>query len=163
MTSSLYPDRYPATTIMPLDSRKFSLSKLDSDNSDDFNGNGDSGDSGQGEDGEWSKGSSGQGRGREGASQSPSSSAAPTTQPQPLTTAVAETPFPALPAGWIRLDDTSPYITYSSGQWITDHPEDGATPKYLNSTFHSSTTSSAWMHFAWRGSDIIVYGAKRGK
>ncbi|WVQ84456.1 hypothetical protein IAT38_006608 [Cryptococcus sp. DSM 104549] len=68
----------------------------------------------------------------------------------------------------VFVDDSSPQITYTSGTggWISDHRigtkfYDPMVGSYTDSTFHGTYTEGDQMKFAFNGSGIALFGAKR--
>ncbi|KAF8715251.1 hypothetical protein RHS03_00034, partial [Rhizoctonia solani] len=63
----------------------------------------------------------------------------------------------------VTIDDISPLITYQ-GQWLDSYnlAADPYTDRYLGKTFHSSRTDGSQATFQFNGTDVWIFGAKRG-
>ncbi|EIN11478.1 hypothetical protein PUNSTDRAFT_42728 [Punctularia strigosozonata HHB-11173 SS5] len=67
----------------------------------------------------------------------------------------------AMPIYNVTVDDISPLLIYSDGQWVDTNTGDAAYTEYYNFTFHATQVENAAVTFQFFGTAIYVVGAKR--
>ncbi|TFK20942.1 hypothetical protein FA15DRAFT_696663 [Coprinopsis marcescibilis] len=63
----------------------------------------------------------------------------------------------------LTIEDTSPLLRYSRNLWVPGEAEqDSQTSRYSQSTFFATETRDASMTFTFSGTEVGIYGARRG-